>query len=181
MNQTGDLRLIREVAGQTEPVTLAEAKTYLGVTNTAEDTLITSQIAAARQIAEAFLSRDIVSKEYALTFIETRTGVLHLYNAPITSVTSVVIDGEAQVEDTGYELRGSTDDPVIYLTDTLTVFNTEEGIGPFNNVVISYTTTGLNNLVIQEGIKSILSDLYNQGMVSSMYKTILAPYRKLHI
>ena len=90
--QTGDLRLVREAAGLTEPVTLAEARLYLNVTNTADDALITSQISVARRIAEAFLSRDIVSKEYELTFIQSNDGVLHLYNAPITSVDSVTID-----------------------------------------------------------------------------------------
>ena len=181
MNNTGELRLVREVAGQTEPVTLEDAKIYLGVTNTVEDTLITSQIGVARRVAEAYLSRDIVSKEYQLTFIETLDGVLHLYNAPITSVDSVTIDGgTALVEDTGYELRGSTDDPVIYLTDALTVFDTTE-VGPFRNVVVNYTTTGMTNVLIEDGIKSILSDLYNKGMVTDMYKTVLAPFRKLHI
>ena len=181
MNQTGELRLVNEAAGATEPVTLAEAKIYLGVTNTVEDALITSQIAAARRIAEAYLSRDIVSKTYQLTFIETLDGVLHLYNAPITSVDSVTIDGgTALVEDTGYELRGATDNPVIYLTDALTVFDTTE-VGPFRNVVVEYTTTGMTDALIEDGIKALLSDLYNKGMVTTMYQTILAPLRKMHI
>ena len=181
MNNTGDLRLVSEASGATEPVTLDEAKLYLGVTNTAEDTLITSQIGVARRIAEAFLSRDIVSKTYQLTFIETLTGILNLYNAPITSVDSVTIDGgTALVEDTGYELRGATDNPVIYLTDALTVFDTTE-VGPFRNVVVDYTTTGMTSPLVEDGVKAIVSDLYNKGMVTEMYKTILAPLRKLHI
>lgn len=48
----------------TEPITLAEAKLHLRVDGTDEDSLITAQITAAREAAENFMGRSIISQTW---------------------------------------------------------------------------------------------------------------------
>ena len=176
--QTGILRLI-STTGTGDVVTLAQARTYLGVTNTAEDTLITAQINAAITAAEAYLSRDIVAKQYSLTWPTSDNGVLHLYKSPIASVDSVVVDGST-LATTAYETRGATDNPIIYLQD-IASFDGDEPLGPWTDVVVTFTTTGLQDDLIREGIKSILSDLYNKGTIGMDCYSILSSHKLMYI
>lgn len=50
-----------------EPVVLADAKTFMRVDGTADDSLITSQIAAARQLVEEYLRRSLITQTRKLT------------------------------------------------------------------------------------------------------------------
>ena len=180
MTTEGRIELSANQPTTTEPVTLAEVKLYLGVTNTVEDALITAQLTAAREIAETFLSRDIVSKQWIQTEIESN-GRVPLFRAPIASVDSVSVDGQAQTLNTQYELIGSTNDPEVSFTDRFDTLSDFDQYRGYRDVIVTYTTAGLNNTIIQEGIKSIVSDLYNKGMVTMMYQTILAPYQRAFV
>ena len=172
--ETGQTRIVREL-GSVEPVTLAEAKIYLGVTNTVRDTQITSQITTARSIIEGYLSRDVISKSVEQTWI-TSDGVLYLYGAPITSVDTVTVDEVVLTLGTGYSLRGAENDPVVYLTDASS-FNGET-VGSYQNVVVTYTTAGLTNASIKQAVLALLRCLYD-GDETDAWKKILAPHRKL--
>ena len=173
------IRVVRTI-GTTEPVTLAEAKNYLRITvDTADDALITSQISAAREIAEQYLSRDLLSKEIEQTHIISNDGIIHLYRSPITSVDSVVVDGTTETLDEGYELRGANDNQVVFLT-TAQAFSDDEPVGPYRNVVVTYTTTGFTNEIVKQGVLAILQCLYDQKM-NYEWKKILAPYKILFV
>ena len=170
-----------EIQGIIEPVSLSEARVYLGITlSTEDDDLVTDQISSSREIAETFLSRDLVGHTIVQTEIRNLDGVIDLYRSPIASVDSVSIDGVDLVLGEGYELRGSTDDPVVYLMDA-TSFADAPPTGPYQNVVITYTTSGFTNAVVKQGVLSIVSDLYNYGKVGKGHMSILTPYRKLFI
>ena len=180
MGSEGRIRVSRVVGQDTDILTLAEAKNYLRVTvDTADDDLITSMISAAREIAENYLSRDLISKEIVQTEIES-TGVIPLFRSPITSVSSVTVEGQAQTVNIGYSLRGSTDNPVVYLVDNIS-YDGQTPDGRFTNVVITYTTAGFTNEAIKQGVLSILQGLYEGTGAGMMYKQILAPYKIMFV
>lgn len=77
-------------AAAEEPLTLAEAKAHLRVDSSDEDTLISSLIVAARQYAETYTRRTLVSTEYAYTLDAfPSTGAIVLPEPPLVSVASV--------------------------------------------------------------------------------------------
>lgn len=74
----------------TEPVTLAEAKLHLRVDSNDEDAMVTSLIAAARDMAETYSRRSLVTRTYDFVMDEWwDNGVLWLPMPPVQSVTSV--------------------------------------------------------------------------------------------
>ena len=85
-----------------EPITLTEAKAHLRVDVDADDTLITSQIKAARMHCEAFTRRAFVTQTLDLALDAWAAGNLELWRPPLQSVTSVTYtdaDGNATVLD----------------------------------------------------------------------------------
>jgi len=56
------------VAPAVEPVTVSEAKAYLRVDSTADDTLIGQMITAARELVEQHLRRKLITQTLRLTF-----------------------------------------------------------------------------------------------------------------
>jgi uncharacterized phiE125 gp8 family phage protein len=103
-------------APASEPITLAEAKLHLRVDGTDEDTLITSQITAARQAAEQFMGRAIISQTWRAVLDAWPTGdVIELRQPWVRSITAVrYIDGagvQQTLANTEYRLvdRGEND------------------------------------------------------------------------
>lgn len=94
-----------------EPVTLAEAKTYLRVTVNDDDTLIQSLIAAARQSAEEYLRRSLVTQTLKISLQGDAYAVIALPRGPVQSVTSVTAvardDSTAVISASGYYLSAS--------------------------------------------------------------------------
>ena len=175
----GRVRVLTVTQTATDVVTLAEARTYLGVTiSTSDDALITAQIDAAIGIAETFLSRDILAKTRVQTEIYAENGELSLYYPPIASVDTVTRDGDPQTLDVGYTLQGATDNPVI---DFRLPANNSRDVGGARRVDVEYTTAGLDNQIIKQGVLSIVSDLYNEGKVGTDYRSILAPFKIIYI
>lgn len=165
---TSDLRIVREVTGSTEPVTLAEAKNYLRITNTQDDTLITSMIESARKNVERWLNSDIVPKERQV-FYDNLTEEINLYYAPIASITSVTVEGTAQVLDEGYEVIG-LDNPLIRLINN----------GGFaERVQIVYTTSGVSDASIKQAVLCYIAFLYHgrDSKVNTNWKAFASPYK----
>ena len=61
------LNLVQTVAPASEPITTAEAKAFLRVDSSDEDTLIGTLISTARQVVEDFTGRAIISQTWKLT------------------------------------------------------------------------------------------------------------------
>ncbi len=74
---------------------LADVKTYLGITETTTDAVLTALIANASTLIESYCNRVFLTA----TYTETRNGgggpKLLLLNAPITAVSSVTVEGYA--------------------------------------------------------------------------------------
>ena len=60
-----------------EPVSLAEAKAHLRVSDTSEDALISSLITVAREHVEAVIHRKLVTQQWRVYFDDFRELVLH--------------------------------------------------------------------------------------------------------
>lgn len=73
----------------TEPVTLADARLHLRVTDTSEDTLIASLTTAAREYCEHYLQRSIGSQTLELALDEFPDGAIDLPRSPVTAITSL--------------------------------------------------------------------------------------------
>lgn len=88
-----ELQLVTATTG--EPVTTAEAKTHLRVDHSDEDTLIASQVAAARADFEAATGRQLCQATYDLVLdrfpcgSSRRERAIKFPRAPVQSVTSV--------------------------------------------------------------------------------------------
>jgi uncharacterized phiE125 gp8 family phage protein len=86
----------------TEPITLDEAKAHLRVDLEAEDTLIEALITAAREQAEAYLKRALVTQTWEL-YLDEFPEQIDVPFPPLQSVTSIVYvddDGVDQTLDT---------------------------------------------------------------------------------
>jgi uncharacterized phiE125 gp8 family phage protein len=83
--------LSRITAPTTEPVTLAEAKLYLRVDSSNEDSLISDLIVAARMSAEKWLGVSLITQTWKLAYNEYLDNAVHLPMPPIVSVVSVVV------------------------------------------------------------------------------------------
>lgn len=94
-----NLRLVTEPTE--EPVTVDEAKDWLRITDESEDYLIASLIVAARQYAETFLQRAIVSQTWELGLDDfPSNGVIKLPFPNLISVSSVKYYDDTNVQQT---------------------------------------------------------------------------------
>lgn len=103
--------LTNTVAPAAEPLTLAEAKAHLRVDSTSEDALITTLITVARQSAETFTRRALITQTWALKF-DAFPDEITVPLPPLQSVTSIGYvdsDGAAQTLATsGYQVNTDT-------------------------------------------------------------------------
>ena len=90
---------VREKTGQTltEPITVALMRTYLGLVDTTQDTLIGTMITASRKWLENHTGASVISKIYEVEF-DSDDGYDNWFElpfAPVTSVTTVVVGSTA--------------------------------------------------------------------------------------
>jgi uncharacterized phiE125 gp8 family phage protein len=73
-----------------EPVTLAEAKAHSRIDTSADDTIITSQLLAAREYIEALIKAPLIQRSYRLRLDCFPSGnTLMLPGYPVVSVTAI--------------------------------------------------------------------------------------------
>jgi uncharacterized phiE125 gp8 family phage protein len=82
------MALVLKTAPTVEPVTLAEAKLHCRVDLTADDTLITALIVAARQYLEEAVGRSLVTRTYELT-VDLTADPIPLPMPPLGAVSKV--------------------------------------------------------------------------------------------
>lgn len=75
----------------TEPITLAEAKTFLRLDHDAEDALLETLIASARERLEARLNLALITRPMQLAM--SSSGEIALPRWPVASVDTVIADG----------------------------------------------------------------------------------------
>lgn len=80
--------LVETAAPAEEPVSLAEAKAHAAIEITDDDTMVTAFIVAARQWAETFMKRQIITATYTL-LLDEFPDVITLPRPPLSVVNSV--------------------------------------------------------------------------------------------
>lgn len=175
----------------TEPVTSTEAKNFCKVTGTAEDSLFTILITAARQALEEYTQSSFAEKTLHCTWVEMPDDhILELPYGPVISVDAVYwIDEEGTEEaatlNDDYWVYGDQD-AVIKMTTYWTT-----GLKRTSSVRVEYTAGyGHANtetlpaplkLAILKQINTdyeLREDIGQGTTLSNASKTLAAPYRK---
>ena len=92
-DRSSGLRLV--TAPASEPVTLAQAKTFLRVEHTADDEAITRAITVARQAAEQYLRTALLSQTWDYSVANPAPTKIHLPFGPAQSISSITLTTEA--------------------------------------------------------------------------------------
>lgn len=105
------LKLI--TAPTAEPVTVAEVRAHCRIDSTAEDSLLATYIAAARQLCEETIGRALMPQTWEQTLDAFPAGEIKLLKTPVASVVSVVyVDAngtEQTMPSTDYVLDAETE------------------------------------------------------------------------
>lgn len=94
-------RHTRTVAPASEPLDLTDVKLHLRVEHNADDALITALIQAAREQAESYTGRALITQTWVLTDTAPADPLL-LPRWPVLSIVSVTDDGVATSATTAY-------------------------------------------------------------------------------
>lgn len=159
-----------------EIVTVADAKGYIRIDTSDDDTLLGNMIEQARIWCENYIGQDIVAKtrQYYLEYTDDR---FEIPFAPVSAISSVTVEGVSAAYDT-YGLR----------TDIIALNKLAA-----KDIIVTYTTTGLDDGLLQQAILQLVSTFYDnradfivmQGVsfveVPANVKHILAPYKNSFI
>lgn len=180
------------------PVTLAEAKDYLRVTASDEDTLITSLIATATEYAENFTGRKFITQSWALTYDEFPSDEICLPFTPVQSITHIKYKDENGVLQTWASSKYQSD--LTGIIPKIKPVYTETFPSTFNTVTVTFVagydydeTVSPVDLAenVPQGIKQAILYLVSQfydnripysfnGSVTSMpmtFTNLLMPFR----
>lgn len=127
-----------------EIVTTADAKSYIRIDTSDDDTIISDMIKQARIWCENYISKDIVAKTRVL-YIDKIKERISLPFAPVSSITSVT----AQNITTTFESFG-TDKEILKIKEL-----------PAKDVLVTYSTTGLNDSLLKQAILQLVSTYYD--------------------
>ena len=157
-----------------EIITLADVKNYVRIDSDDDNAIITNMIAQARLWCENYISRDIVPKNRTY-YMESTSGLFDLPFAPVATIESVTVEGEAATY-TEYGL----DDLSIELDG-----------GPSINVKVTYTTAGLSDGLVKQALLQMVSNYYDNradfeigkavNEIPTNVKSILSGYKTMFI
>lgn len=160
------LKLIAPVVA--EPVSLAEAKTYLKVEVDVDDALIAGQITAAREYAEHYAGRLFATRTLELWLAVFPVGAIELSVGPATSVESIVYTDASGAQQTLASSEYAVDDFGL-LTRIAPAAAWPAGA---RNVIIRYVA-GDAPQAARAAILSMLAHLYeNRGDASETPDTV---------
>jgi len=126
-----------------EPVTLFEAKAYLRVDNTDEDTLISTLITAARQWVESYLDRALILRQLVLRF-DTFPVEIELPQPPLSSAGTTTAISLTYTLETGTTATLSSSEYRIDRTSTPGVLRQNYSgswpghLNDYNSIAVTY-------------------------------------------
>ena len=163
---------INSVTGS-EIVTTQDVKDYVRIDTSADDTIIGRMIEQARIWCENYISRDIVAKTRTY-YVDSTNGVFDSPFAPVDSITSVTVQGEAAE----YTVLGLDNETI------------ELDGGSAEQVKVSYSTTGLSDGLLKQAILQLVSTYYDNradyvdGSINEIptnVKSILSSYKSMFV
>ena len=156
-----------------EIVTTQDVKDYVRIDTSADDTIIGRMIEQARIWCENYISRDIVAKTRTY-YVDSTNGVFDIPFAPVDSITSVTVQGEAAE----YTVLGLDNETI------------ELDGGSAEQVKVSYSTTGLSDGLLKQAILQLVSTYYDNradyvdGSINEIptnVKSILSSYKSMFV
>jgi hypothetical protein len=159
-----------------EIVTAADAKAYIRIDTSADDTLLGTMIEQARIWCENYIGKDIVAKTrvYYLEYADDR---FELPFNPVATISTVTVEGSTAEYDTY-----GVDKNIVALKKLAA-----------KDIKVTYNTSGLDDGLLQQAILQLVSTYYDnradfvvmQGVsfveVPTTVKQILAPYKNAFI
>ena len=154
-----------------EPITLTEAKNFLRVDHSDDDTLISALISASREMCEQYTRRILVTTtideyfdKFPMNRWENLSNLIYLSRGPVASITSV-----KYVDEIGSEVTITSDQ---YIIDTISeparIQSTAgwfAAAGVVNQVIVRYVVgTDVSSIPkpLIQGMMLVISDLYDQ-------------------
>jgi len=145
-----------------EPVTLTEAKAWLGISGTTHDTTLTASITAARKKVESLSGRSLVARTLELTVHEYSEASIDLPFPEISAITSVKETDSAGVETT------------ILAANYQLIYGRLYYYGTGNSVKITYTTKANTEEFYKLAIKKQLAyDFRNEFTENGFDKEVI--------
>jgi hypothetical protein len=125
-------------------ISRTDAKNYIRVDTTQDDTLIDWMIEAAHTAAENYMSRDIIAKERTYYLDESATGFIDVPFGPVASVDDVTVKG-VSVAFSVYGLG----DPMVEIEPAAV------------NIKIDFTTEGMSDGLLKQALLMMVSTYYD--------------------
>jgi len=122
LRMTRNRLLVRVTAPASEPLTLAEAKLYLRIDHTHEDTLLTDLIVAVRMIAENWLRRSLLAQSWKLAYDGGVPECVGLPMGPVSAITGVIIvnrDSTTQALDSSTYWLNAAQNAIVFNSMTI--------------------------------------------------------------
>jgi uncharacterized phiE125 gp8 family phage protein len=178
-------RFLKRIADPSvEPVTLAEAKLYLRVDTSNDDTLITDLITSARQMAENWLRRSLITQTWKLSYDDGIPQMVWLPMGIVSSISSVVVfnqDGSSStIAPTTYWLNAAQ--------NALTMYQRISGFRVEITYVAGYGATSASvPKPIKQGILTHIANLYDcrgeesNAMLPEQTAALYMPYREVRL
>ena len=164
MYETGTYKVTTGPAS--EPISTSEAKTYLKVDNSTDDSLITALIQAARESCEKYLQMALISQTITERFNGFQNYGLRLSISPLISVTSVsYLDSGGGSQTLSTDYYGVADyekPPLIYLKYGQTwpvVYSQQDAVTVV--YLAGYADAAAVPALIKTAMYMILSEWYN--------------------
>lgn len=158
-----------------EILAISEAKSFIRVDTSADDTIIGQMITQARIWCENYISRDIVAKNRTL-YLASVNDRFVLPFSPVASISSITVEGTAT---TDYETYG--------LDDTIVSLN----MLPSKEVKVTYVTSGLSDDLLKQAISQLVATYYDNrndfvvgsavNEVPTSVKNILSSHKNMFI
>ena len=127
-----------------EILAVSDVKEFTRIDTSSDDSIILRMITQSRIVAENYIGSDIVAKQrqYYQAFVKEK---FTLPFAPISSISSITVEGSSAT----HEIKGLNNE-VVYLNEM-----------PADDVIVTYTTQGLNDYHIQQALLMMISTLYD--------------------
>lgn len=146
-------------SGATEPVSVADAKSWSAIDTSLDDAVISAIIVSAREMCETYLSRDVIAKDYEYFEPSPESGEDGCYYVVLPRPTSEGLI--ASVSDSNGTLTASTDWEM-YGVNGRIIKLLQAPSGAVTVTFESLPVTSESDLeLIKSGIKSLAEQIYD--------------------